>query len=74
MNDSAELIISHTDTKSCLKDLPMLLKEDNYAGIKPELIKCLLFSLLSVLAGALLTAPPMLRADQGKHTLRELPT
>lgn len=69
----AKMIIDHTTTASCLKDMPQLLSTDYYKSVKPELIKCILFALLSVLAGILLTAPPMLRADQGKHTLRELP-
>lgn len=73
MYDNAKLIMEHTTTASCLKDMPMLLKSEYFSAAKPELIKCLLFAVLSVLAGAALTAPAMLRADQGKHTLRELP-
>lgn len=71
--ENAKLITEHTTTGSCIKDLPKLLNSEYYSAAKPEFIKCLLFALLSVLAGVLLTAPAMLRADQGKHTLRELP-
>ena len=71
--DNAQLIMNHTTTASCLKDMPKLLNNTYYSDAKPELIKCLLFAVLSVLAGAALTAPAMLKADQGKHTLRELP-
>ena len=71
--EQAKLVTEHTTTASCLKDFPKLLNSDYYKAIKPELIKCILFAVISVIAGILLTAPAMLRADQGKHTLRELP-
>ena len=73
MNEQAKCILSHTDTVSCLRDLPQLLKIETYSALKPELIKCLIFTLISILACIALSAPPMLKADQGRHTLRELP-
>lgn len=72
MRDRAQMILSHTDTMHCLKDMPQLLKTETYSALKPELIKCLLFTVISVLACILISAPSMLKADQGKHTLREL--
>ena len=72
MRDQAQIILSHTDTMSYLKDMPQLLRIDSYSAVKPELIKCLIFTVLSVIACMFISAPSMLRADQGKHTLREL--
>ena len=70
--ENAKLITDHTTTASCLKAMPKLLNSSYYSAAKPELIKHLLFTMLSVLACIALTAPPMLRADHGRHTLREL--
>ena len=66
------MILSHTDTISCLKDMPQLLKTETYSALKPELIKSLLFTVISILVCIIISAPSMLKADQGRHTLREL--
>lgn len=72
MNEQARCILNHTDSQSCLKDMPELLKMDTYSDLKPELIKCLIITLISILACIVLFSVPMLKADQGVHTLREL--
>ena len=71
-NAQAQCILSHTDLKSCLSDMPELLKMETYSALKPELIKCLIMTLISIVGCIILTAIPMLRTDQGRHTLREL--
>ena len=38
----------------------------------PELAKCVLCLLASVLIGVLLTAPKLLRAESGEHQLKAL--
>lgn len=70
--EQAECILAHTDTKSCLTDLPELLKMEVYDDLQPEVFKVLLCSLTSVLGCILCYAIPMLRKDQGEHTLLEL--
>ncbi|MBR4200340.1 MAG: hypothetical protein IKQ91_03565 [Oscillospiraceae bacterium] len=67
------LLIRKYDTKEeCLRDLKELLGNELYSDLKPELIKCLAFVILSIVAGAAATAPRLLRDSMGIHTMREL--
>lgn len=69
---AAELILGNQTTESCLRNLPVLLKQPLYQNYRRRLIQHILGFLAAVLCGTLLTAPKMLAVDSGKHTLREL--
>ena len=69
---NAELILSNQTTESCLQNLSALLKQPLYKNFRHRLFKSLFGFLAAVLGGTVLTAPKMLAADSGKHTLREL--
>lgn len=71
--DTAKLILDSTTVFGCLRNFKALISLELYSDIKPELIKCILFSLLSIIVGTAVTAPSMVREDMGKHTLRVLP-
>lgn len=70
--EEAKLVIENLTVSDCLKNFKVLLDCDIYRDLKPELIKCILFAVLSILAGAAITAPPLLRESKGIHTMREL--
>ena len=70
--ETAQLVLSHQTMSECLKDFRMLIGSEIFESLKPELVKCILFALLSIIAGAAVTAPAMLRESKGIHTLREL--
>lgn len=71
--ESCQTVLSHQDTVSCIRDMPALLKSETYSSAKPELMKCLLGGVLSILIGAALTVPKLLHESGGKHELREIP-
>ncbi|MBR6420397.1 MAG: hypothetical protein IKS42_08675 [Oscillospiraceae bacterium] len=64
--------MEHTTTGSVIKDFPKLLKNDLYSGVKSELIKCILWGVLSIIIGSAVTLPAMLRESGGIHKLRRL--
>lgn len=70
--DSAKLMLDHQTTWECLKDMPTLLKDQLYDDMKGELIKCILWGVLSILVGCGVLLPNMLRESYGKHTLTRL--
>ncbi len=72
--DRANCILAHTDAKSCLTDMSELLKMETYSAINPELVKCLVTTLLSILLCIIFSVIPTLKADKGIHTLRGLST
>lgn len=71
--EACKLMIANQTTGDCLKNFKTLLESDTFSGVKPELIKCIVWGILSVILGTAITAPAMIRLGQGKHTLRELP-
>lgn len=56
----------------CFSDFFELIDYDVYSSVKPELVKCILYVLISVIGGAAATAPKLLIESNGIHTLREL--
>lgn len=70
--EEAKIIRDNLTVTDCLHNFKALLETDVYIDLKPEIIKCILFAVLSILAGAAITAPPLLRESKGIHTLREL--
>lgn len=70
--EEALMVREHQTVSDCLRDFKELLDIEIYSDLKPELIKCILFAVLSILAGAAITAPPLLKESKGIHTLREL--
>jgi hypothetical protein len=52
--------------------MPTLLKDDIFSSLKGELIKCILWGVLSILIGCGVTLPALLRDSYGKHTLMRL--
>lgn len=71
--ENAQMIRDNTLLLECLHNFKALIGNDLFSSLRPELLKCVLFSLLSIIAGVAVTAPGMIREDQGKHSLRELP-
>ena len=71
--ESAQMIRDNTTLSDCLRNFKSLIGNDIFSSLRPELLKCVLFSLLSIIAGVGVTAPAMILEDQGKHSLRELP-
>lgn len=70
--EQAQLVRSNLTVSDCLKNFKTLLDCEIYSDLKPEIVKCILFAVLSILAGAAITAPPLLRESKGIHTMREL--
>ena len=67
------LVIRQYQTRDkCLEHLGELFDYELYRDLKPELIKCIVFVVFSIIAGAAATAPRLLRESSGTHTLREL--
>lgn len=63
---------AHQDTASCIRDMSELVKQDTYKSVRGELIKCILWGVISILVGSGVTLPKMLAEDSGRHELREL--
>lgn len=70
--EEAKIIRDNQTVTDCMHNFKQLLDTEVYRDLKPELVKCILFAVLSILAGAAVTAPPLLRESKGIHTLREL--
>ncbi len=68
--EECQVIISHRETGDCLRDFSTLLKMDTYSSAKGELIKCILWGVISILIGSALTLPKLLKESAGKHELR----
>ncbi len=67
------LVIDNQTTGKCFLAFPQFMKYEMFrSGLLPELAKCVLCLLASVLIGVLLTAPKLLRADSGEHQLKAL--
>ena len=71
--ETCQLMLSHQDTASCFRDMSTLLNRETYSSAKSELIKSILWGVVSILIGAILTAPRLLHESSGKHELREIP-
>lgn len=68
-----KLVIDNQTTGKCFLAFPQFMKFEMFrSGLLPELAKCLLCLLVSVLLGALITAPKLLRAESGEHQLKAL--
>lgn len=70
--ETCQTILSHQTTGECLRDFSSLLKMDTYSSVKGELIKCILWGVISILIGSALTLPKLLQESAGKHELRAL--
>ena len=68
--EKCKIILSHQTTGSCIRDMAQLVKIDIYSSVKGELIKCILWGVISILIGSALTIPKLLQESSGKHTLR----
>lgn len=68
----ANVILSHQTVGSCRQDFSMLTSMEHYKSVRSELYGCIAWTVLSVLAGTVLIARPMLKADSGKHTFKAL--
>lgn len=64
--------MENTDTMDCLTHFGALWKNDLYSDIHGEVIKCILWGVLSIIIGSAVTLPAMLREAGGIHKLREL--
>ena len=72
--ETYQIMLSHQTTMSCVADLTELIGMDTYKSVSGELIKCILWGVLSILIGSAVTLPGMLTEAAGKHDLRELNT
>lgn len=69
--ETADLILEHQTTGECLRDLPLFLRNELYGSdLRVELLKCVFIICLSILAGAIVTAPKLIQADSGRHDLK----
>ena len=67
------LVIDNQTTGACLLAFPKFMQHEVFrSGLLPELAKCLLCLLASVLLGVFVTAPKLLRAESGVHQLKAL--
>ena len=67
------LVIRKNQTrKDCLNHFRELLDFDLFSELRPEFIKCIVFVILSIVAGSAATAPKLLRDSLGLHAMREL--
>lgn len=69
---NCQLMLSHQDTGSCFRDMGTLMKSETYSGSKSDLIKSILWGVISIIVGSALTMPRMLSESSGKHELREI--
>ena len=70
--DRCRTVLTHQTTGECVRDMTDLLGLETYSSVKGELIKCILWGVLSILIGGAITLPGMLNEASGKHDLREL--
>ncbi len=70
--EMADMIDDHPNAWSCFVDLPAMLKTEMFSPAKGELIKNILWGVLSALIAAFCTIPSMIRADSGKYRFRQL--
>lgn len=68
--EECQFIMSHRETGDCLRDFFTMLKMDTYSDVKGEVIKCILWGVISILIGSALTLPRLLKESAGKHELR----
>jgi len=65
--------VENQSTADCLRNFTALWGNSLYAEVHSEVVKCILWGVLSVLIGSAVTLPAMLRESRGIHKLRELP-
>lgn len=70
--ENSWLIGEHTKLMPTLKDLPQILKHDDLAKPRRELIKDILLTVLSVIVAALMLLPGTVKDDRGDYELRRL--
>ena len=70
--ERCKMVLNHQTTASCVADLTDLLKTETYKSVKGELIKCILWGVLSIIVGTAITLPRLNTEASGKHTFREL--
>ncbi|MBR5373003.1 MAG: hypothetical protein IK130_12415 [Oscillospiraceae bacterium] len=70
--DAAKMIVDHQTTWECLKDMSTLLDVSTFSSVRGELIKCILWGVLSIIIGMAVIVPGMLRESYGKHSLVRL--
>lgn len=70
--ETAVLIRNHQTFSECMTDFKKMMNMELYSDLKPDLVKCIIYAVLSVIVAALTLAPRMLRESSGVHTLREL--
>lgn len=71
-SETLTLVLEHTTMQECLTDLPTLLKDEDYSEVKGELIKDILWGVLSIIIGAAVTLPAAVGESSGKYTFRRL--
>ena len=69
---NCQMILAHQDTASCFRDMSTLMKSKTYSSAKSDLIKSILWGVISIVVGSVLTVPRMLGESSGKHELREI--
>lgn len=70
--EMADLMDDHPDTWACFVDLAALMKTEMFSPAKGELIKNILWGVLSVIIAACCTLPGIIRSDNGKYRFRQL--
>lgn len=68
----ANVILEHQSVGSCRRDFDTLTKMEHYRSVRSDLYDCIIWTVISVLAGTVVIARPMLKIDSGKHTFKAL--
>ena len=71
-NKEYRVLLDNQTTWECFRNLTKLTDYDMYEDVKGEIVKCMLWGVLSILIGCGVTLPAMLRESYGKHKLVRL--
>jgi len=71
-NEEYHVLLSNQTTWECFTNITTLCQYDLYSEVKGELIKCILWGVLSVIISTACMLPSMLKESYGKHSLTPL--